>query len=225
MSAWLSKNSNGLLGLLGLLVFVVGIDFAPPWLGDKIETLIGRIAADPNGTTAVFLVVVGAIATAIGMLRAAWQRDPNATAKPQRVSRTDGFARLLSLVYVVAAGLALAAGCSLLSGCTAAQQQQATTVGRDVLAWTCAPAKKICEMFASSTEFGVSACTAIETACDIGGVMLNSAPAPVVDEQPHHLSTDPGVPVSCVEPLRHHTPLVCQVLDRRPLRDHARVRT
>lgn len=154
---------------VGLVVFVLGIAALAAW-GDQL------------GMSAGALRWVQACAAAIGLLVMAQLpklvEDKDGDGIPDIIEKS---APLLVLAFLAASA----------SSCTAAQTRQATTVGRDVLAWTCAPAKKICEMFATSTEFGVSACAAIETACDIGGVMLNSAPAPVEAEQPHDLSVEP----------------------------------
>lgn len=130
----------------------------------------GRWLTDP----ATAFTLAGLI-TAVGgaIYRAKHQQAPG-----------GGAALLLALVLGAA---------TTLSGCTAAQTQQATTVGRQVLAWTCPPAKKICEMFASSTEFGAEACAAIDTVCDIGGAVLNSTVPDAVSE-PHDLDVDEEAP-------------------------------
>lgn len=190
MSAWLSKNSNGLLGLLGLVVVVVGIDFAPAWLGDKLETLTGRIAADPNGTTAVFLVVVGAVATAIGVLRAAWQRDPNAAQSSARASKTSGSAHVVGLLYVAAAGLAFAAGCSLLSGCTPSQWSDAAHIAKPVLKWSCALANALCVKGSDDVACGI-----VAAGCGLAEPLLEAAAAQIPTSggesaEPHDLSVE-----------------------------------
>lgn len=176
MREWFSKNSNPIAGLAGLAVVVAGIVAAPPWLSERLGRLLDHVGSDPDGSVSAMLVLLGGLLTAAGLLRAFWQRDPNAEGgaapqRPERVSRgggrESGHATLHAMAFVVGAAIAFLAGCSLLSGCTAAQQTQARETLHDVLEvakpvgkWGCLIARTLC------TKSDDVACGIIATACE-----------------------------------------------------------
>lgn len=192
MREWLSKNSNGFLQLFGLLIVVVGIDFAPAWLGEKLSTLAQHIGADPEGSVSVFLILVGGLASAIGLLRAAWQRDPNTTTqRPTKTtsstSSTSGNAQIAALVYVSFAGLAFVAGCSLLSGCGAAASEVAPVVigGAEIVVnGFCVAAEKLCEQ--NDPACGSGACHVAHTVCP---VLSPTSPVQITCDAPAIVAT------------------------------------
>lgn len=174
MRDWLSKNSNGFLQLFGLLIVVVGIDFAPAWLGEKLSTLAQHVGADPEGSVSVFLVLVGGLASAVGLLRAAWQRDPNTATQTtaqrptKTTSSTSGHAHVLAMIYTAAAGLAFAAGCSLLAGCGASSAETVPLViggAEIVVGGLCTGAEKLCEQ--NDPACGSGACHVAHTVCPV----------------------------------------------------------